>query len=171
MSGYKNIDAYKKSFANVDKINQVIMLFDSAIAYIQQAKQAIIDKNIQERFNKTSKAFKIISGLRDALDHNSGGEIAAVLSDWYSGTGLRILSINRTEDLNMCDMCVKHISQMRDAWLEIEKQVKSGEVAEGGAQSSSESTGSTPAGNDFFETIAKAAYGASDTSGGMSISI
>lgn len=181
MIGYsKNIQAYKNAFASVDKINQVIMLYDTAIASMQQARQHITEKNIQERFNKISKTFQILTGLKDALDHEKGGDIVGVLSDWYSGTALRVLSVNRTEDLDMCDLCIAHIKQMRDAWVEIEKQIKSG-ADEKPAETSTATTGSgNPTGSiqasasnsndDFFETIAKGAYG-SGNSGGMIINV
>ena len=173
MTGYDKINAYRNAFASVDKINQVIMLYDTAIASMQQARQAIIDKKIEEKFNTISKAFKIITGLRDALDVNNGGDVARILSEWYSGTSLRILSVSRTEDLDMCDLCIKHIKQMRDAWLEVENQIKSGNPDANSESTSSEtknSSGSGPleaANNDFFEAVTKAAiYG-----GGMNISI
>ncbi len=129
MSGYKHIQAYKSSFANVDKINQVIMLYDTAIASMQQARQAMVDKNIEERFNKLTKAFHIINGLHDSLDHDKGGDVASALSEWYSGTSLQILTLNRTENLDVCDMCIKHIKQMRDAWVDVEVQVKTSNMA------------------------------------------
>lgn len=176
MAGYNNIQAYKNAFANVDKVNQVIMLFDAAVTSLQQAKQAIVDKKIEERFNKISKAFQIITGLRDSLDHTNGGEVAAVLADWYSGTALRIITINRTLDLNLCDMCIDHIKQMRDAWVEVEKQVKGGDSvnsSENQANTTSTTSGNTTGGieaiannNDFFTAaIRKAAYGSSSGSG------
>ncbi len=180
MVGYNNIQAYKNAFANVDKLNQVIMLYDGAITSLQQAKQAITDKNIEERFNKVAKAFHIITGLRDSLDHVNGGEVAAVLTEWYSGTAMRILSINRTLDLNMCDMCIAHIKQMRDAWLDIEKQIKgnAGSADNQTAQSSAAGTSSTGSleavannNNDFFTAaIRKAAY-SSSSGGGTAINV
>ncbi len=180
MTGYSNnIQAYKNAFGNIDKVNQVIMLYDTAIASLQQARQAIVDKNIEERFNKISKAFAIITGLRDSLDHANGGEVAAVLSEWYSGTGLRILSINRTQDVDMCDMCIEHIKQMRTAWSEIETQVKEGggkapseEKATSALGDSSSGTGGIEAApsqkesDDYFTAASKIA-----ASGHMNISV
>jgi flagellar secretion chaperone FliS len=166
MTGYNNINAYKKAFASVDKVNQVIMLYDTAIASMQQARQAILDKNIEERFNKISKAFQIITGLRDSLDMSNGGDVAAVLSQWYSGTGMRILAVNRTQDLELCDLCIKHIKQMRSAWADVETQVKASSGTEPSATSgdkvttsATSSAGSMEAssGSDFFEAISKAA--------------
>jgi flagellar protein FliS len=177
MSGYtNNIQAYKKAFASVDKINQVIMLYDTAIASMQRARQAILDKNIETRFNSISKTFQIIAGLKDSLDMDKGGEVASALSEWYSGTSLRILSVNRTENLEMCDMCIAHIKQMRDAWLDIENQIKTKNTSssseapmeESSTANSDNGGGSIEAASndDFFEKISKAAI-----SSGMSISI
>lgn len=135
------IKAYKNAFENVDKLNQAIMLFDTAIASMQQAKQAIIDKKIEERFNKLTKVFNILTGLRDALDHNANPELAKTLEDWYSATSLRVLSINRTQDLSMCDLCEKHLKEMRSAWQEVEKKTKeNNSVAKESAQQQQQQT-------------------------------
>ncbi len=156
MTGYENINAYKKSFGNVDKINQVIMLFDTAIASLQQAKQAIVEKKIEEKFNKISKVFKILTGLRDSLDHGTGGELAVTLSEWYNGTIYRVLHVGRTEDVKLCEMCIEHIKQMRAAWAEVESQVKGG--VSGANESEGDNKESSSSNDDYFETLAKAAY-------------
>lgn len=168
------IQAYKSAFENVDKLNQAIMLFDTAIASMQQAKQAIIDKKIEDRFNKLTKVFNILTGLRDALDHNSNPELAKTLEEWYSATALRVLSINRTQDLSMCDLCEKHLKEMRSAWLDVEKKVKEeNTVAKEAAQQQqqaqeadnsnvimqeSSNSSESISNSDFFEQSAKNPY-------------
>lgn len=148
MTGYENVNAYKKAFATVDGVNQVVMLFDTAIANLQQAKQAIADKKIEERFNKISRVYQILTGLRDSLDMDRGGEVSGVLKDWYTGTAHRVLSINKSENLEMLDVCIKNIKEMRDAWVEVEKTVKSGSEDKNPA----EGTSFTPANNsDSFD--------------------
>lgn len=174
MVGYKNnIDAYRNAFASVDKLNQVIMLYDGAIASIQQAKQAITNKNYEERYNKLAKAFHILTGLQNSLDFEAGGEIAEVLNNWYSQTSMRVLSINRTNDMKMCDLCIDHIKQMRDAWVDVERQIKTGSTNTTGSSDDSKaspSNNNSSSGGDFFTSIAKAAYGSTQT-GGMVINV
>jgi flagellar protein FliS len=162
------IQAYKSAFENVDKLNQAIMLFDTAIASMQQAKQSIVDKKIEDRFNKLTKVFNILTGLRDALDHNSNPELAKTLEEWYSATALRVLSINRTQDLSMCDLCEKHLKEMRSAWLDVEKKAKeentvAKEAAQQQQQQAQEADNSNiilqeNSNSEFFEQSAKNPY-------------
>ena len=120
----KNINAYKTAFGTLDKMEQVIMLYDLAVASIHQAKEAIKNKDIQEKYNKLEKAYTILSGLRDCLDFEAGGEVALTLKDWYTGTAMRVISINSSEDIEMCDLCIENIKQMRAAWVEVDMEVK-----------------------------------------------
>ncbi len=94
------------------------MLYDAAIAAMQQAKEAIENKDLETRYKKIEKTYLIISGLRDCLDVANGGEVAKTLQEWYTGTAHRVLSINSTEDVAMCDLCIKHLKEMREAWAE-----------------------------------------------------
>lgn len=112
--------AYFDASANIDKIKQVIMLYEGAITFLKQAKQAIKEKNYEERYNKLDRVSKILTGLRDSLDFDYGEDISKVLSEWYDGTILRVLSINNSDDLNMCDVCIKNLSDMKESWEEAE---------------------------------------------------
>lgn len=116
--------AYFDASANIDKIKQVIMLYEGAITFLKQAKQAIIEKDYEERYNKLDRVSKILTGLRDSLDFDYGEDISRILSEWYDGAILRVLSINNSDDLNMCDVCIKNLSDMKDSWEEAEKTSK-----------------------------------------------
>jgi flagellar protein FliS len=173
MSGYNNLNAYKNSVFSVDKVTQVIMLYDTAIASIHQAKIAIEEKDIQTRYNKLEKAFKILTGLRDALDHNAGGDFSSIMSDWYTGTAMRVISINTSCDINMCNLCIKHIKEMRTAWIEVQEKlsgknassssdVSNSDYSNNGIVSASESAKQqdiqAQAINNFIEGLTKTAY-------------
>ena len=113
--------AYLGGSATIDKIRQVIMLYDGAITALMRVKQAISEKNIEVRYNNIEKAVKILSGLKDAVDFSQGEDIAKTLVDWYDGTIFRIISINSSESFEMCDLCIKHLKQMRDSWNEADE--------------------------------------------------
>lgn len=112
--------AYLEATIAGSGIDQVIMLYDKAISCIQQAAEAIKNKNIETRYNKLERAFKIVSGLRDALDFSQGEDISKTLAEWYDGVALRIISINKSESIDMCDLCIDNLKTMRDAWAELD---------------------------------------------------
>ncbi len=112
--------AYSRASHTVAKTRQVVMLYDGAIRFIQQAKVAIEAKDINERYGKLVKAGDVIVGLQSCLDFESGGHTAQVLYDFYSTTELRILNLHRSNDANECDALVRDLKQMRDVWYRID---------------------------------------------------
>lgn len=68
----------------VAKTRQVVMLYDGAIRYMQQAKQAINNKEIEERYKLLVRVSEILMGLQSALDFEQGGDVARILYDFYS---------------------------------------------------------------------------------------
>ena len=146
MVPYDKIKAYKEaSLGTADKSKQVIMLYDGVLSNLHQAKEAIENKDVQERYNKIEKSYLIISGLRDCLDFDSGKEIAEVMKNWYDETLMRILEINKSDSTEICDLCIDTIKQMRDAWVEAEEMSKSDE---GKGVSSVNNTSNKPQEND-----------------------
>jgi flagellar protein FliS len=112
--------AYSMASQTVPKTKQIVMLYDGAIRFMQQAKEAIQEKRIQDRFNLLVKASDVVVSLQNCLDHESGGDIAKVLHDFYSSIDMSILSIHRTNSVEMCDKVIENLKQMRGAWSHID---------------------------------------------------
>lgn len=126
-SAYK---AYSRASHTVAKTKQVVMLYDGAIRFLQQAKVAAEAKDISDRFEKLVKAGDIIVGLQSCLDFEHGGTTAQVLYDFYAGIELRVLNLHRTQDLNEYDLVVADLRQMRDVWQAIDQGVAANASAE-----------------------------------------
>lgn len=62
------------------------------------------------------KAIDIISGLRAALDHERGGEIAANLQAIYDYSELRLLEANLKNDAARFDEVTRLLGEIRAAW-------------------------------------------------------
>jgi flagellar secretion chaperone FliS len=124
MSPYSqnSVNAYKAVSGMVSKTRQVVMLYDGVIRLVQQAKQAIADNNIQERYNCLSRACEVINGLQYSLDMKNGGEVAQLLYDYYAGLDMRLLSVHQSNDATMLDISIRHLKMMRDAWEEIDQK-------------------------------------------------
>lgn len=118
--------AYVQATHTVAKTKQIVMLYDGAIRFIQQAKEAIRDKRIEDRYRLLLKASEIIYGLQGALDFENGGRIAKVLYNYYSGIDMRIFAVQRTNSIEECDAIIGDIKQMRDVWEEIDEQMAGG---------------------------------------------
>jgi flagellar biosynthetic protein FliS len=122
---------------NTRKTKQIVMLYDSAIKYMGLAKRAILEKDIESRFNYTEKTSKIIEGLQVCLDHDKGGEVSDLLSDFYSVVYMRILNINFNNDAESCDGIIAELRKMRDAWAEVDNKTTEILNKESGIQSNS----------------------------------
>lgn len=141
--GHKHkYQAYAAATQTVGKTRQIIMLYDGTIRFIQHAREAIREKRIEDRYHLLTKASDVVLGLQGALDFESGGDIARVLYQFYSGVQGRIFALHRSNSLEECDAIIAELKSMRDVWLEIDQS-----FAEKGA-SAPEAPPPSPAGGD-----------------------
>lgn len=115
--------AYAAATQTVAKTQQIIMLYDGVIRLVQQAKDAIANKRIEDRYHLLAKAGEIVHGLQGCLDFDAGKEIANVLFSFYSTIDSKIFSIQRTNDIALCDEVIADLKQMREAWQAVDEQV------------------------------------------------
>src|ERR1700759_1099732 len=95
--------AYAAATQTVAKTKQIVLLYDGTIRLVQQAKEAIADKRVEDRYHILTKANDIVIGLQSCLDFEQGGEVAKVLFSFYSTVAARIFSIHRTNSQDTCD--------------------------------------------------------------------
>lgn len=113
--------AYATATQTVAKTRQIVMLYDGAIRFMKQAKEAINENRIEDRYNTLVKTNDILIGLQSCLDFEQGGDIAKVLYSFYAGLIDRIFTIHRTSDLDTCDEVIADLKQMRDVWDSIDR--------------------------------------------------
>lgn len=122
--------AYNMATQTVARTKQVVLLYDGAIKAIHQAKRAIEEERIEDRFNHFKQAIEIVTGLRGCLDFEEGGDIAAILYDYYTSVNLRIFSTMNRNDTETCDQIVAELKKMRDAWEEVDRAEATGVQAQ-----------------------------------------
>jgi len=95
----------------------IVMLFDGALAALNDAANGIRNRDIAVKGKSLSKAIMIIdSGLRAALDKKSGGEIAESLDALYEYMSGRLLTANVNSDLGVVEEVQRLLIELRDAW-------------------------------------------------------
>ena len=114
--------AYTQAYHTVSKTRQVVMLYDGTIRFIRQAKDAITENRIEDRFNLLVKASEVVLGLQSSLDFEQGGEVAQRLYDFYSSVDSRLLTIQRSNDIKLCDNVIEELKEMREAWANIDNE-------------------------------------------------
>lgn len=112
--------AYNVASHNVPKTKQIVMLYDGIIRFLQQAVEAIRAEKIEERYNLINRAGDVITGLRNCLDFESGGEVAKILDGYYAGIEVRLHRVQRKNSIEECEQVIKEIKAMRDAWEQVD---------------------------------------------------
>lgn len=112
----------------------IVMLYDGALVSILSAQTHMKDGNIAAKGAAISKAITIIdNGLRAALDHKAGGEIAANLDALYDYMGRRLLQANLENDAGILEEVRKLMADLRETWNAIAPQARQEQPAPAGA--------------------------------------
>lgn len=118
------IQAYGKyAIANqtLPKTRQIVLLYDGAVNFLMQAKDAIEADNIEERFTLLDKAGQIINGLQSSLDFENGGDVAKTLFDFYANLSATLRDVQRTGNVSGIDFIVRELKNMRASWEKIDQ--------------------------------------------------
>lgn len=130
MSPSNSYKAYSRASHTVNKTRQVVMLYDGAIRFMQQALDAIEKKDYETRYNRLTRASDIIIGLQSCLDFDVGGDSAKTLYDFYASIDLRIFGIHRSNDAKECQAIITQMKEMRDVWDRIDRGAESEAMAQ-----------------------------------------
>ena len=121
--------AYNQATHTVSKTRQIVMLYDGMVRFLSQAKEAMAENRIEDRFNLLVKTANIVVGLQSSLDFEEGGEAASSLYDFYASLDARITDLHRSNDSAECDALIAEIREMRDLWKQIDENVTDSEPA------------------------------------------
>lgn len=111
----------------------LVMLYDGAIKYLNQAKAMIEEKNYAQKGMLISRAMDVISELDESLNREKGGEVAQNLHQLYFYCNTRLLRANLEMNTKLIDEIVRILDALRDAFSRIKATAP--QAAEGqGAQ-------------------------------------
>lgn len=97
------------------------MMFDGLLSRLAQAKGAMQQKDMELKGQKITSAISIVLGLRDSLDLEVGGEVAANLDGLYDYIQRTLWQANLKNDESLINECGTLISQISSAWRQIGK--------------------------------------------------
>ncbi len=96
----------------------LIMLYDGAIRFVNQAAQGIQERNFESRNLYIKKATSIISEFRATLNHEIGGEIAANLDALYDFMIREMARASIKNDAEILQPVLNMLIELRGAWVE-----------------------------------------------------
>lgn len=125
------MSAYGRAADTMPALQQLVLLYDGAIARIREARTAIEQRRVQDRATAIGKAAAIVEALAACLDHERGGTVAANLDRLYGDLVFRLHGLALEPDPSICEVLANRLQELRDAWAELASR-----PAEGAAQGS-----------------------------------
>lgn len=92
------------------------MLLEGGLQRIAQARGALQHGNIALKGELIGKAMGIVGGLRDGLNLEKGGEMAANLDNLYAYMMQRLSMANLKNDPAMLDEVAKLLREVKEGW-------------------------------------------------------
>ena len=145
---YNALSAYQAASNMTTSLGAVVMLYDGMIKEVGKAKAAIEEGRIEDRFNATQKACKILLGLQSHLDFEKGGDVSLMLDQFYHTIFRDLQQINMKNSAQMCDEVIAALGEVRASWAQLaenERRTGSPDGGQGGAQKNEQSSESDPA--------------------------
>ncbi|MFZ4792109.1 MAG: flagellar export chaperone FliS [Candidatus Competibacteraceae bacterium] len=92
------------------------MLMEGAFERIAVAKGCVQRHDIVGKGEQIGKAIDIVGGLRDGLNLDAGGELAANLDDLYDFMQRRLLEANLRSDTAILDEVADLLRPVKEGW-------------------------------------------------------
>ena len=116
----RGADAYRRVEAESrSPIELVVMLYDGALRFVADARDAHKGQDLIRRASAVSRAMAIIAELQNTLNVAEGGAIAVELDRLYTYISSRLVAVNATGDAAALDEITKLLLPLRDAWAQI----------------------------------------------------
>ncbi len=117
----RQFNQYKtEQYVTTSQGKLIIMLYDGAIRFLQEAIKAIAENDPVNRGHYLGRAEKIIAELNQSLDMKKGAEVAKNLSRLYTYMLEQILICNARGEVKVVrDTIVPILMDLKDAWEHI----------------------------------------------------
>lgn len=113
----KAVIQYKKaSTQTTSRGKLLLMLYDGAIRFLEQACVAIDDKRPDLRGSRISKAHAIISELNATLNHKVAPELCERLAALYRFMLDELVQANRHNDPKKIKTVIELLADLREGW-------------------------------------------------------
>ncbi|MCR4666058.1 MAG: flagellar export chaperone FliS [Desulfovibrio sp.] len=110
---------FKTKVSTTDQGHLLIMLYDGALKFLQQAREKIIARDFAAKGILISKVIDIVNELAGSLNMEKGGSLATNLNNLYLLCTARLLQANLKMDLKALDSVVSILQGLRSAYAEI----------------------------------------------------
>lgn len=121
-SGYSK---YKKtSIESASKEKILLMLYEGAIRFIKQAKEANQNKDVKLRGEMIGRAYDIVMELASSLDFKINASVATNLEQLYIYVMEELTRANITGQEKHLENSLKILNILYDGWLKAVESIK-----------------------------------------------
>ncbi|MCR8851222.1 flagellar export chaperone FliS [Lysinibacillus fusiformis] len=111
-------NAYKQNSVTTASPGELtLMLYNGCLKFLNKAKQAIQEKNVQEKNTNLQKAQAIIAELMSTL--NMDIEISKQMLPLYEYMNHRLVEANIQNDVAIIEEVEGLVTEFRDTWKEV----------------------------------------------------
>lgn len=110
---------FQTRVSTTDQGQLLLMLYDGALNYLQQAREKMIAKDFAGKGILISKVIDIVNELSASLNMEKGGSLAVNLNNLYILCTARLLQANLKMSVESLDSVVQILSGLRGAYAQI----------------------------------------------------
>jgi flagellar secretion chaperone FliS len=123
MNTYQNI-YFQNQVRSANREQILIMLYDGAIQFLRQAREAMENNKKFIKIEKTGKVVNILTELSNTLDFKNGGEMAVQLDSVYWYMIKELIRSNTQDDPEPLDVAERILADLRDGWIGAIEKIK-----------------------------------------------
>ena len=110
---------FQTKVSTTDQGQLLIMLYDGALNYLQQARDKMLARDFAGKGILISKVIDIVNELSASLNMDKGGSLAVNLNNLYILCTARLLQANLKMNVESLDSVVHILSGLRGAYAQI----------------------------------------------------
>ncbi len=119
MTYNKAISNYNQMNINIDRPEKLIlMLYEGALRFVNFAKKAIKENNIEDKVKYIIKTSNIFIELINSLDFEKGGDVAYYLNGLYAYQLELLTKANLENETKYLDDVIRVLKGLIEAWKE-----------------------------------------------------
>lgn len=120
MSSQRGLSTYQQTqVQSRTPLELVVMMYDGALKFLQQTRDAIERGDIRARHDASTRALTIVSELQSTLNLERGGDIARQLDELYVYVNGRILQASADNAVAPVDDAARVLQTLRESWVTI----------------------------------------------------
>jgi flagellar protein FliS len=123
MKAHSSHTIYKQHDSLCSGPQLVLLLCDGAIRFTKEAAEHLRAERWAEKGAAIDAAFGCLTELRNTLDHQQGGEVAANLDKTYDILATKLTLANTSRDPEQFDQVAAAITTIRASWQELFKRL------------------------------------------------